>query len=190
VHTTVTLKLARRALQEDPASAEALMDEALQHTERATVELRELAHGILPSVLTRGGLRMGVEAFVSRLDLPVVVDVPRERLPPDIEASAYFIIAEALTNVVKHAQATRAEVTARVNDGLLAIQVRDDGVGGADPRGHGLVGINDRIDALGGRLRIESCRGTALIAELPLPGHEATRAGSPPNAMPSRVNPA
>jgi signal transduction histidine kinase len=188
VHTTVTLKLAQRALQEDRASAEALMAEAPQHTERATAELRELAHGILPSALTLRGLRVGVEAFVSRLHLPVLVDVPSERLPPDIEASAYFIVAEALTNVVKHAQATRAEVTARVNDGVLAIEVRDDGIGGADPRGHGLVGITDRVDALGGRLRIESSRGTALIAELPLPSHEATRAGSPPNAMPSRVN--
>ena len=164
------------------------MAEALQITERATAELRELAHGILPSVLTLGGLRFGVDAFVSRLDLVVDVDVSRERLPPDIEASAYFIVAEALTNVVKHAQATRAEVRARVNGDVIAIEVRDDGVGGADPRGHGLVGVTDRVDALGGRLRIESGRGTVLIAELPLPSHEATRAGSPPNAMPSRVN--
>jgi signal transduction histidine kinase len=110
----------------------------------ATGELRELAHGILPSLLTRGGLRAGVDAFVSRLDLLVDVDVLSERLPPDLEASACFIVAEALTNVVKHAQATRATVTAAVDDGVLTLEVRDDGVGGSNPEGHGLVGIADR----------------------------------------------
>ena len=146
------------------------MAEALENAERAMAELRELAHGILPAVLTRGGLRAGVDAFVSRLDLPVDVDVSSERLPPDIEASAYFIVAEALTNVVKHARATRATVRAAVDDGVLTLEVRDDGVGGADPEGHGLVGIADRVDALGGRLRIESPAGggTVLAARLPL----------------------
>ena len=93
-----------------------------------------------------------------------------ERLPPDIEASAYFIVAEALTNVVKHAQATRATVRAAVDDGVLALEVRDDGIGGAQPDGHGLMGIADRVDALGGRLRIESAEGdgTVLAARLPL----------------------
>ena len=158
VHTIVTLKLAQQALHEDRSDAEALLAEALGTAERATAEVRELAHGILPSVLTHGGLRAGVDAFVSRLDLPVDVDVSSERLPPDIEASAYFIVAEALTNVVKHARATRATVRAAVDDGVLTLEVRDDGVGGADPDGHGLVGIADRVDALGGRLRIESTR--------------------------------
>jgi len=134
------------------------------------VELRELAHGILPAVLTRGGLRAGVDAFVSRLDLPVEVDVPAERFPAEIEASAYFIVAEALTNVVKHAHAERAEVTASVHDGVLQVEVRDDGIGGTDPGGHGLVGIGDRANALGGRLEIESPAGggTLLAATLPL----------------------
>jgi len=187
VHTTVTLKLAQRALGEDPASAEVLIAEALENAERGTAELRELAHGILPSALTLRGLRFGVDAFVSRLDLPVVVDVASERLPPDIEASAYFIVAEALTNVVKHAQATTAVVKARVEDGVLAIEVRDDGVGGADPDGQGLLGITDRVEALGGRLRIQSRRGTVLTAELPLPSRGATRVGSASNEMPPPV---
>ena len=95
---------------------------------------------------------------MSRLDLPVDVDVSSERLPADIEASAYFIVAEALTNVVKHARATRASVRAGVEDGVLALEVRDDGVGGAEPEGHGLVGIADRVDALGGRLSIASAK--------------------------------
>jgi signal transduction histidine kinase len=171
VHTIVTLKLAQRALGEDRERAESLLAEALDHAEEGNVELRELAHGILPSVLTRGGLRAGVDAVVSRLDLPVDAEVTSRRLPPEIEASAYFIVAEALTNVVKHAQAARAEVTASVDDGALRLEVRDDGVGGADAEGHGLLGIGDRVAALGGRLRIDSPRGggTVLAAELPLP---------------------
>ena len=170
VHTTVTLKLALRALRESPSDAEANLLEALSAAERATAEVRELAHGILPSVLTRGGLRAGVRALVSRLDLLVDVDVSKERLHPDIEASAYFIVAEALTNVVKHAHATHATVNATVEDGALTLEVHDDGVGGADPEGHGLVGVADRIDALGGRLLIESPDrgGTVLSARLPL----------------------
>jgi signal transduction histidine kinase len=107
---------------------------------------------------------------LSRLDLPVDVDVPRERLPADIEASAYFIVAEALTNVVKHAKASRASVRASIDDGVLTLEVRDDGVGGADPAGHGLLGVADRVDALGGRLKIEGAdgSGTTLTARLPL----------------------
>jgi PAS domain S-box-containing protein len=170
VHTIVTLKLAQRALPDNPGDAEELLAEALTSAERATSEVRELAHGILPAVLTRGGLRAGVQAFVSRLDLPVHVDVHGERLPPDIEASAYFIVAEALTNVVKHAEASRASVRASIDDGVLRLEVRDDGVGGADPAGHGLLGVADRVDALGGRLQIERAdgSGTALTARLPL----------------------
>jgi signal transduction histidine kinase len=170
VHTILTLKLGQRALHENRADAEALMAEALASAEQATAELRELAHGILPSVLTHSGLRAGVEAFVSRLDLPVDVDVLTERLPTDIEASAYFIVAEALTNVVKHARATRAKVRAALDDDVLTLEVRDDGVGGANPAGHGLMGIADRVGALGGRLRIESANGdgTVLTASLPL----------------------
>src|SRR5207302_8996097 len=106
--------------------------------QQGNAELRELAHGILPAVLTQGGLRAAVHTIVARLDLPVDVDVPAERFPPEIEASAYFIVAEALTNVVKHAHAGRAEVGASVEDGMLHVEVRDDGIGAADPNGHGL----------------------------------------------------
>jgi signal transduction histidine kinase len=171
VHTIVTLKLAQRALSEDTERAGSLLAEALDHAERGNAELRELAHGILPAVLTRGGLRAGVDALVSRLDLLVEVDVTSTRLPPEIEASAYFIVAEALTNVVKHSRAARAQVTAAIDDGTLSVEVRDDGIGGADPEGHGLLGIGDRAAALGGRLRIDSPPGggTILAAELPMP---------------------
>jgi signal transduction histidine kinase len=93
------------------------------------------------------------------------------RLPPEIEASACFIVAEALTNVVKHSQATSAEVRATVENGTLSVEVRDDGVGGADPEGHGLLGVGDRVAALGGWLRFDSRSGagTVLMAALPLP---------------------
>ena len=171
IHTIVTVKLAQRALGKDPRRAEELLEEALSHAERATADLRGLAHGILPSVLTRGGLRAAVESLVSGLDLEVDVAVDSARMPPDIEASAYFVVAEALTNVLKHSRAARAEVRAAVAEGVLTVDVRDDGVGGADPRGPGLVGLADRVAALGGALRIESApgAGTALSARIPLP---------------------
>jgi PAS domain S-box-containing protein len=170
VHTIITLKLAQQALRDDPGSADARLAEALDTAERAMAEVRELAHGILPSVLVHSGLHAGVGALASRLDLPVELDVSRERLPADVEASAYFIVAEALTNVVKHARATRAVVKARVEGGVLVLEVRDDGVGEADPEGHGLVGIADRVDALGGWLSIASAKGegTALTVRLPV----------------------
>jgi PAS domain S-box-containing protein len=171
VHAIVTLKLAQRALEQNDGEAASLVGEALEHAQQGNAELRELTHGILPSALTRGGLRGGIDALVARLDLPVRVDVPAERFPAEIEASAYFIVTEALTNVVKHSHAGRAEVIASVDDGMLHVGVRDDGVGAADPDGHGLVGMSDRVTALGGRLKIESPpgAGTLVAATLPLP---------------------
>jgi signal transduction histidine kinase len=172
VHTVVTLKLAEQALEAGDGEARSLVAEALDNAGRANAELRELAHGILPSALTRGGLRAGVDALVSRIDVPVHVDVAPGRYPPGIEASAYFVLAEALTNVIKHARAERADVKASATGGGLHLQVRDDGVGGASPDGHGLIGVEDRVTALGGRLRIDSPpgRGTVVDAVLPLPG--------------------
>jgi signal transduction histidine kinase len=171
VHAIVTLKLAQRAARDDDGELESLLGEALEEAELGNRELRDLAHGILPPALTRGGLRAGVEAVVARMDLPVAVDVPGERLQAEIEASAYFIVAEALTNVVKHSNAESAKVRASVEDGLLQVEVRDDGIGGADPDGHGLVGMADRVSALGGRLSVQSPAGggTVLTATLPLP---------------------
>jgi signal transduction histidine kinase len=170
VHAIVTLKLARTALEDDDPDAESLVDEALEHVERGNAEVRELARGILPAVLTRGGLRAGVDSVVAPIDVPVDVDLPPQRFPAEIEASAYFILAEALTNVVKHAEASRATVRASVDDGMLRVEVRDDGVGGADRTGHGLVGMSDRVTALGGRLEIASPvgGGTLVAATLPL----------------------
>jgi signal transduction histidine kinase/CHASE3 domain sensor protein len=173
VHTIITLKLAQQAFRDDDGDPQSLIAEALRHAKQGNDELRELAHGILPAALSRGGVRAGVDAVVTRLDLPVHVDVPAERFPAEIEATAYFVIAEALTNVVKHSQAERAEVRASVHDRNLRIEVRDDGAGGADPDGHGLVGMADRATALGGRLEVQSPAGgggTRVTATLPLPG--------------------
>jgi signal transduction histidine kinase len=170
VHTVAALKLAQRALERGDASAPALLAEAIDHAERANQELRELAHGILPSALTRGGLSAAMDALADRSPVPVELRVGAPRLPPAIEATAYFVVSEALTNVAKHAHARRAEVTAHVVDGTLRLDVRDDGVGGARRDGQGLIGLADRLAALGGRLRIESPpgAGTLLAAEIPV----------------------
>jgi PAS domain S-box-containing protein len=171
IHTVITLKLARRALEGDGGPALDLVTEALEQAERATAELRELAHGILPRTLTRGGLAAGVDELASRMPVPISVDVSVDRLPLAVEATAYFVIAEALTNVAKHARADGAEVLVRVEDGTVRIEVRDDGTGGARADGPGLVGLADRLAVLDGRLRIESPagRGTHVAAEIPLP---------------------
>jgi signal transduction histidine kinase len=171
VHTIVTLKLACLALQSEEADAPALLNEALDQAEQATAELRELAHGILPTVLTRGGLRAGVAALASRMPVEVETDVSVGRLPAAVEATAYFVVSETLTNVAKHAHARRAAVTASVEDGTLRVQVRDDGVGGAQPGGSGLLGLADRLAALDGRLKVKSPAdgGTLIAADIPLP---------------------
>jgi signal transduction histidine kinase len=170
VHTIITLKLARRAFAAGDDGAR-LLGEALAQAERATDELRELSHGVLPAVLTRGGLRAGIEALASRMPVPVDIRVSIGRLPATIEATGYFVVAEALTNVAKHSRATRAEVTVCVEDRTLRVRVRDDGVGGAQPGGTGLVGLADRAAALDGQLRVESPEdgGTLIAADIPLP---------------------
>ena len=175
VQAVVTLKLAQRAIPGDAAEAGSLVAEALEAVEQGNEDLRELAHGILPTILTRRGLRAAVDAMVKRLGMPAAVDIPDARFPAEIEASAYFIVAEALTNIVKHAGATRAEVRGSADDGMLRVEVGDDGVGGADPHSHGLVGMSDRAAALGGRLDIQSPpgAGTTLVATLPIPGDRA-----------------
>ncbi|MEA2293545.1 MAG: hypothetical protein QOE86_1184 [Solirubrobacteraceae bacterium] len=169
VHTIVTLKLAERALRGSDGEAASLVGEALEQAQRGNAELRELAHGILPASLTYGGLRAGVDAVAARLDLPIEVDVPAQRFPAEIERCAYFIVAESLTNVVKHAEARKALVRAVVNDAVLHVEVRDDGMGGADPDGHGLIGLRDRATALGGRLDIDSRPGGGTVVNATLP---------------------
>jgi signal transduction histidine kinase len=171
VQAVILLKLAQRALPDDDTNTGELVTDALSHAEQAHLELRELAHGILPAALLRSGLRAGVESLVSRVSLPVSVDVSVERVPASVEATAYFVISEALTNVVKHARCDRAGVLARCEHGELRVEVRDDGVGGAQGRdGTGLRRLQDRVSAFDGRLVLESSpgRGTRVSAFLPI----------------------
>ena len=172
VVTIMTLKQAHQALEANDELASELVSKAIEQTESAHTELRELAHGILPSVLAHGGLRAGVESLAGRLPLPVEVGVSVGRLPRPVEASAYFVVAEALTNVAKHSRAGRAAVTAHLEDGTLQVRVRDDGVGGARADGSGLLGLADRLAVLDGRLAVESPAdgGTLVAAAIPLAG--------------------
>ena len=180
VHTVIMLKLARQALVRGDHAALDHVTAALDNAQATTAELRELAHGIMPAALTRGGLHAGVEALASRMPVPVANDVSVGRLAAAVEATAYFVVAETLTNVTKHAHARRAAVTARVEDGALRIQVRDDGVGGARPDGSGLLGLADRLAVRDGLLRVESPAdgGTLIAADIPIPPSWAGTAGT------------
>jgi signal transduction histidine kinase len=170
VQTTITLGLARRAQdQDDGVQARELLAEALDQAQRANRELRDLVQGILPSDLARWGLVSAVDELIDRVRVPVTLDVTAERFSPEIEANAYFLIAEALTNIAKHSGAGEAMVRVWVEDELVHVEVRDDGVGGARPEGGGLRGLADRIEGLGGRMAIDSPRagGTRIAATLP-----------------------
>ena len=171
VQTVLSLKLGLDLASRGHDPVE-LMREALQTAERATVELRDIVHGILPASLSRGGLRAGIESLIDGLTVPVNLDVtalPEQRLPADLEVAAYFIVAEALTNVVKHARAAQTRVSVAVTAGLLTIEVTDDGRGGADRRGSGLTGLADRVDAMNGTLVLTSPPrlGTTVRVTLP-----------------------
>ena len=169
VQTIITLDLARRAQDHgDSAQARELLDEAREQAGRANDELRHLVQGILPAGLARG-LAVAVDELIERVRIPVSVDVPPDRFRPEIEANAYFVVAEALTNVVKHSGARQAWVRVWVEDEVLHVEVRDDGRGGARPEGSGLRGLADRTAALGGRVTVESppAAGTRITATLP-----------------------
>ena len=169
VHALIALKMARTAV-EAGSTAAALVAEALANVERATRELREIVHGILPASLTRGGLRAGLESLADDLSLPVDLRVTAPRLPAATETTAYFVVAEALTNVVKHAQAGAVAVDVALEGDTLAVEVRDDGRGGADPaRGSGLTGLLDRVAAADGVLTLTSPAGAGTVVRAALP---------------------
>jgi signal transduction histidine kinase len=171
-HAVMTLQLAQSA-RDVPPNLKPLLDEGVEHARSAIDELRELAHGIHPAILTHHGLAAAVEALAERAPLPVTIDIPDDRYSAPVESAAYFIAAEALTNVAKYAGAREAHVTARQVDGRLRLAIEDDGVGGAAlSPGSGLSGLQDRIAALEGTLTIDSPRGggTAVRADIPLRG--------------------
>jgi len=164
---------ARSKHADDPEGASELLARAHEESKRAMVELRDLVRGIHPSVLTDRGLDAAVSGLAERCPVPVDVEVRLEDRPPDaVETGAYYVVAEALTNVGKHAQANRATVEIRRDDGRLVVEVRDDGRGGAARvSGSGLEGLAQRVEALDGTLNIDSPTGgpTVITAELPWP---------------------
>jgi PAS domain S-box-containing protein len=172
VALALQVRLARSRVEKDPAAAGPMLDEIGQELGEASAELRELARGIHPAVLTERGLAPAIAALADRAPVEVeVVEVPEDRFPAAAEATAYFTVAEALTNVAKYADATHATVRLARENGGLQIEVRDDGKGGAQATpGSGLAGLADRVGALDGVLEVESPpgEGTVLRAVLPL----------------------
>jgi signal transduction histidine kinase len=140
-------------------------------------ELREISRGIHPAILTKGGLGPALKALARRSPVPVNIDARcDDRLDDRIEVAAYYTVSEALTNSAKHADASRVEIALRIRGGALHLSISDDGTGGADPgRGSGLIGLMDRVEALGGTIEIASPpgSGTRILVELPLPSDPA-----------------
>jgi PAS domain S-box-containing protein len=170
VATSVTVRLAARRLQAHP-QLRALLDSAGDELGLALEELRELARGLHPATLTDHGLRAAIDALAARAPVPVLIDVALdERLPEAVEAAAYYVVAETLTNVAKYAGASEAHVRVARADGYAHVEVSDDGVGGADASaGSGLRGLADRVEALGGRLAVTSAAGAGTCVRAALP---------------------
>jgi signal transduction histidine kinase len=162
---------ARRRVDTDPKETAALLDRAMAELKTSLGELRELAHGLHPAVLTEYGLEPALHALASRAPVPVSLEADTEqRLPAPVEVAAYFVVSEALANVAKYAQATEATVAVRRTNGRVTLDISDDGIGGADAaQGSGLRGLNDRVAALDGTLALESPpgHGTRLHVEIP-----------------------
>jgi PAS domain S-box-containing protein len=175
VTALIDLQLAQQKRPSDPGRSWELVDLAATQVETGVETLRELAAGVHPAILTDMGLKAALEALAARMPLPLAVTVDDLRLPGPVESSVYFFCSEALTNVIKHADASTASVRVEAVDGHVRVEVRDDGVGGAEigAGGSGLVGLYDRIGALEGSLSVSSPRGgagTTLVARIPLSG--------------------
>jgi PAS domain S-box-containing protein len=173
VSVALKLRVARSRLDSDPGVTARLLDEAASELDSGLEELREIARGLHPAILGEHGLERALEVLAQRLPVPIDIDVPAERLPAHLEATAYYIVSEALTNVAKHAEATSARVRLRRDGPILRCEVADDGRGGAEEAGgSGIVGLRDRAEAAGGTLTLVSPpgRGTVVTAALPLDG--------------------
>jgi signal transduction histidine kinase len=171
VAAALELTLLEQRLDRDPAAARSVLVRAREHLDHGLGELRDLARGIHPAVLTERGLEAAVVALVQRAPVPVDLEIEvRERLDAGIEAAAYFVVSEALTNVAKYAEAETVSVDVRSAGGSLLLTIADDGIGGAElGRGSGLRGLVDRVQAVGGTLDVRSPpgRGTRLSIQLP-----------------------
>ena len=171
VALSLSLRLAQAKVAKDPPGAEAVLDAAREELAAALDELRELARGIHPAVLTDRGLAAALEALASRLPIPVEIHTPEVELPQAVEAAAYYVIAEALANVIKYARASVVTVRVTCGDERARVEVSDDGIGGADSAaGSGLRGLADRVAALEGTLTVDSppAQGTRIVAEIPV----------------------
>jgi signal transduction histidine kinase len=171
VHLAMSLGMAKDRIDADPAGAKALVTEAHEEAKRTISDLRNTVRGIHPAVLTDRGLDAAVSAVASSLPIPatVQVDVPG-RFLPIVESTAYFIVVESMTNIIKHAEATEIFISITLRDDTLVVVVKDNGKGGADPmNGTGLIGLASRVEALDGSLAISSPAGgpTTLTAEIP-----------------------
>jgi len=173
VTALINLQLADQKWESAPQRAKQFLGLALRDTQRGIDDLREIAAGIHPAILTQRGLAAAIDALAAQLPIPVQTEVRDRRLPAPVEASVYFFCSEALTNVVKHARATSAWVRVELEGSQCAVEVRDDGIGGAQPRSEtsGLNGLRDRVGALSGTMDIISPAGggTVLQARIPLP---------------------
>lgn len=167
----INLRLARDLVTSDTHEAAVLLDASLEELNQATRELRELARGIHPAVLTARGLDAALNGLAGRSPVPVeLVQTLDERLPSSVESAVYFVVAEALTNVARYAQARTVRVTVVRSNGRVDVQVSDDGVGGADPaHGSGLRGLSDRVAALDGRLELTSADGNGTTVKAMIP---------------------
>ncbi len=171
VSLALSLRMAQEKLRSAPDSAEDLLESSRAELAQALEELRELARGIHPAVLTHRGLPEALEALAARTPLPVRLETPANRLPAPVEAAAYYVVSEAIANVTKYAGATEVRVHIAQLNGSALVEVTDDGIGGADPqRGSGLRGLADRLSALNGTLEVESPPGggTCIRAEIPV----------------------
>jgi signal transduction histidine kinase len=174
----VVLSLALRAAEAAVPSELANLKDALSRTVcglvHATEELQEIARGIHPGVLVRGGIGPALKTLARHAGVPVELELgASRRLPERVEVSAYYVVSEALSNAAKHACASTVHVELRFEDAVVRVSIRDDGVGGADPdRGSGLIGLRDRVEALGGTIETTSPpgRGTSLLAWIPVDG--------------------
>jgi len=184
VTSLIHLQLAEQQWEDAPEHARELLGLALRDAKRGIDDLREMAAGIHPAILTQRGLAAAIDALAARLPIPVELDVPDQRLPPAVETNVYFFCSEALTNVVKHAQAQSASVRVDLDDRRCAVEVRDDGTGGAAPRADnsGLNGLRDRIGALSGTMDIicPAAGGTVVRASVPLPREPASPEAATP----------
>jgi signal transduction histidine kinase len=181
----MSLGMAEELLERDPTAARQLLLEAREASGTALGELRSLVRGILPPVLADRGLGGAIQALALAAPLPVDVDIELPaRLPAPAESAAYFALAEALTNVIKHAQAHTARIIVRHEQGVLRMQVRDDGAGGANPvGGSGLRGIERRLSAFDGRLHLSSPTGGPTVLSMELPCESSSQRTLPSSGM-------